>query len=36
MGEATEKWVKGLNCIVTDGNQSFGGEHAEVYRAEEL
>ena len=25
------KWVKGVNCIVTNGNYIFGGEHIIGY-----
>ena len=30
-GGGRAKWVKGVNCMVTDGNYTFGGEHAMVY-----
>lgn len=25
------KWVKGVNCMVMDGNKTLGREHAAVY-----
>ena len=25
------KRVKGINCMVTDGNRTFGGEHPVAY-----
>lgn len=25
------KWVKGINCMVMEGNQTFGGDHFVVY-----
>ena len=31
LGEETAKRVKGINCMVTDGNRTFGGEHPIVY-----
>ena len=30
------KWVKGVKCMVTDGNKTFGGEHTEIYTEVEL
>ena len=32
--ERGQKWVKGVNCMVMDGNQTFGGEHTvcSIYR----
>ena len=26
--EGWVKWVKGINCLVKDGNQTFGGGHS--------
>ena len=30
-GKGRTKQVKGINCVVTDGNEIFGGEHAAVF-----
>ena len=30
------KFIKGLNCVVTDGNQSFGGDHTEGHTETEV
>ena len=30
------KWVKGIDCMVMDGNEIFSGEHAVVYREVEI
>ena len=32
--ERKAKWVKGINCMMTDANSIFGGEHAVVYTEE--
>ena len=31
LGEETAKRVEGINCMVTDGNRTFGGEHPVAY-----
>ena len=31
VGGSGPKGLKGVNCIVTDGNQTFGGEYFEMY-----
>lgn len=35
-GGGRAKWVKEVNCKVTNGNQTCGGEHAVVYGDVEL
>lgn len=29
-GRGRTKWVKGVNCMLMDGNKTLDGEHAEV------
>ena len=35
-GEKWMKWVKGINCMVMDGNQTCGGDHFVVYTGVKL
>lgn len=30
------KWVKGINCMVMEGNDTSGGEHTEEYRTRNI
>ena len=34
--EGRAKWVIGMNCMVPDRNEIFGGEHAVVYTEVEM
>lgn len=34
--EGRVKWIQGINCMVMEGNSSFGHEHAIVYTEIEI